>query len=326
VFFGNSGTEAIEGAIKLARRATGRTWVIGFTGGFHGRSYGSLSLTSSNVNYRVGHGPFLPGTAIAPFPAAYRDFAGDEAAASAASLAALRQMLATHIPASEVAAFLIEPVQGEGGFYPAPAAFMRGLRDIADQHGILLIADEIQCGYGRTGQMWGFENSDILPDIVTLAKAIANGLPLAAIVASRELMARWGRGSHGSTFGGNPVACAAGVAVLEEIRSEGLVANAAARGAELAAGLRSLAAEDTRIGDVRGPGMMISTEFVKDRQTREPDGALGDAVMARCLEDGLVLLTCGPAHNIIRWIPPLNVTSAEIQEGIGIFRGALATV
>jgi 4-aminobutyrate aminotransferase len=326
VFFGNSGTEAIEGAIKLARRATGRTWVIGFTGGFHGRSYGSLSLTSSNVNYRVGHGPFLPGTAIAPFPAAYRDFAGDDAAASAASLAALRQMLATHIPASEVAAFLIEPVQGEGGFYPAPAAFMRGLRDIADQHGILLIADEIQCGYGRTGRMWGFENSDILPDIVTLAKAIANGLPLAAIVASRELMARWGRGSHGSTFGGNPVACAAGVAVLEEIRSEGLVANAAARGAELAAGLRSLAAEDTRVGDVRGPGMMISTEFVKDRQTREPDGALGDAVMARCLEDGLVLLTCGPAHNIIRWIPPLNVTSAEIQEGLQIFRGALAAV
>ncbi|MEA2623425.1 MAG: 4-aminobutyrate aminotransferase [Chloroflexota bacterium] len=332
VFFGNSGTEAIEGAIKLARRSTGRGWVIGFAGGFHGRSYGSLSMTSSNLNYRVGHGPFLPETFIAPFPAAYRDFGGDEALATEACLGFLRTVLATQIPPSEVAAFLIEPVQGEGGYYPAPDAFLRGLRELADEHGILLIADEVQTGYGRTGRMWGFESSGIVPDIITLAKGIANGLPLGAVVASRQRMERWGRGAHGSTFGGNPVACAAGVAVLEEIRSAELVDNSAARGAELTAGLRELAASDARIGDVRGPGLMIGVELVKaggtadPGGTAEPDGALADAVMARCLDDGLVLLTCGAAHNIVRWIAPLNVTSAECQEALGIFKGALAAV
>jgi 4-aminobutyrate aminotransferase len=326
VFFGNSGTEVIEGAVKLARKATGRTWVIGFSGGFHGRSYASLSLTTSNVNYRVGHGPFLPDIHIAPFPAAYRGFGNDEAAASEACLGYLRALFGSQIPPAEVAAFLIEPIQGEGGFIPAPAAFLRGLRQLADDHGILLIADEVQCGYGRTGRMWGFENAGIRPDIVTLAKAIANGLPLSAIVASRELMARWGRGAHGSTFGGNPISCAAGIAVLQTIREEALVANAAERGAELKAGLDALAAADMRIGDVRGPGLMVAVEFVKDRATREPDALIGDALIAKCLDDGLVLLTCGPAHNIVRWIPPLNVTSGEIHEGIAIFRGALAAI
>jgi 4-aminobutyrate aminotransferase len=324
VFFGNSGTEAIEGAIKLARRTTGRTHVLAFSGAFHGRTYASLSATSSNLNYRVGHGPFLPGIHIAPFPAVYRDFAGDEACAVDECLAEVRRLLATELPPQEVAAFLIEPIQGEGGFIPAPAAFLQGLRRLADEHGILLICDEVQCGYGRTGRMWAFENAGVVPDIVTLAKAIANGLPLSAIVSSRELMERWGRGAHGSTFGGNPVACAAGVAVLETIREERLLENAAARGAELLAGLRELAATDTRIGDVRGPGLMIAVEFVKDRGTREPDGAMGDATIARCLDEGLMLLTCGPAHNIVRWIPPLDVTSAEIQEGLGIFRKVLA--
>jgi 4-aminobutyrate aminotransferase len=326
VFFGNSGTEVIEGAVKLARKASGRTWVIGFSGGFHGRSYASLSLTTSNVNYRTGHGPFLPDIHIAPFPSAYRLFDNDEAAATEASLGYLRALFASEIPASEVAAFLIEPIQGEGGFVPAPAAFLRGLRELADEHGILLIADEVQCGYGRTGRMWGFEQAGIRPDIITLAKAIANGLPLSAIVASTDLMARWGRGAHGSTFGGNPISCAAGVAVLQTIREENLVANAAERGAELKAGLQTLAAQDTRIGDVRGPGLMVAVEFVTDRGTRAPDGVIGDALIAKCLDDGLVLLTCGPAHNIIRWIPPLNVTATEIQEGLGIFRGALAAI
>jgi 4-aminobutyrate aminotransferase len=324
VFFGNSGTEAIEGAIKLARRATGRSHVIAFSGAFHGRSYGALSATSSNLNYRVRHGPFLPDIHIAPFPAVYRDFAGDEGRAVEACLGELRGLLAGQIPPQEVAAFLIEPVQGEGGFIPAPAAFLQGLRRIADEHGILVICDEIQCGYGRTGRMWGFEHAGIVPDVVTLAKAIANGLPLSAIVSRRELQVRWGRGAHGSTFGGNPVACAAGVAVLETIRDEGLVANAAARGAELSEGLRDLAAVDVRIGDVRGTGLMVAVEFVRDRETREPDGAMGDATIAGCLDRGLMLLTCGPDHNTVRWIPPLNVTSAEIQEGLRIFREVLA--
>ena len=326
VFFGNSGTEAIEGAIKLARRATGRTHVIAFSGAFHGRTYASLSVTTSNLNYRVGHGPFLPGIRIAPFPAVYRDFAGDEQRAVDACLGELNRILAMELPPAEVAAFLIEPVQGEGGFIPAPPAFLQGLRRLADEHGILLICDEVQCGYARTGRMWGFEHAGIVPDIVTLAKAIANGLPLSAIVSARALQVRWGKGAHGSTFGGNPVACAAGVAVLETIRDEGLVENAAERGAELLAGLREIAGGDERIGDVRGPGLMIGVEFVSDRAARTPDGTTGDAVIAGCLDQGLVLLTCAPAHNVVRWIPPLDVTPAEIDEALGIFRGVLAAI
>ncbi len=324
VFFANSGAEAIEAAVKLARRVTGRTAIIGFSGAFHGRTYAPLSLTTSNLNYRVGHGPFLPDMYVSRFPSVYRGYGGDEAAAAEGALASLRQLLSEQVPPQSVAAFLIEPVQGEGGYDPAPAAFMQGLRDIADQHGILLIADEIQSGLGRTGRMWAYEHSDVVPDVVCLAKGIANGLPLAAVVSSSELMRRWGAGSHGSTFGGNPVSCAAGVAVLETIAEEGLVANAAARGAELTAGLQAIAAEDPRIGDIRGPGLMIGVEFVQDRETREPDGAIGDALIARCADEGLLLLTCGRFHNVIRWIAPLDVTSAEIQQALGIFRNALA--
>ncbi len=323
VFFGNSGAEAIEGAVKLARKATGRSAIIGFSGGFHGRTYAALSLTTSNVNYRTGHGPLVPDIHIAPFPSAYRDFGGDEARASAVCLDHLERMMATEIPPSSVAAFLLEPVQGEGGFIPAPAAFLQGLRRLADKHGILLVIDEVQTGYGRTGTMWAFEQAGIVPDVVTLAKGIANGLPLAAIVSRRDLHEKWGTGAHGSTFGGNPVACAAGVAVLETIRDEHLVANAAARGAELKAGLEAIAREDARIGDVRGPGMMIGVEFVKDRATREPL-PIGDALIEQLADAGLLLLTCGPSHNIIRWIPPLDVTSDEIAEALGIFRRVLA--
>jgi len=324
VFFANSGAEAIEGAVKLARRVTGRPAIIGFSGAFHGRTYAPLSLTTSNLNYRVGHGPFLPETYVSRFPSVYRGYGGDEAAAVAGALGSLRQLLSEQVPPSSVAAFLIEPVQGEGGYDPAPIAFMQGLREIADQHGILLISDEIQAGLGRTGRMWAYEHSGIVPDVVTLAKGIANGLPLAAVVASSDLMRRWGAGSHGSTFGGNPVSCAAGVAVLATIRDERLVENAAARGAELTAGLQAIAADDPRIGDIRGPGLMIGVEFVQDRETREPDSAIGDALMARCADQGLLLLTCGRFHNVIRWIPPLDVTSAEIQEALAIFRSALA--
>lgn len=324
VFFANSGAEAIEAAVKLARRVTGRPAVIGFSGAFHGRTYAPLSLTTSNLNYRVGHGPFLPDTHISPFPSVYRGYGGDEEAAVDGALGALRRTLSEEVPPQSVAAFLIEPVQGEGGYDPAPAAFMRGLRELADQHGILFISDEVQAGLGRTGTMWGYEQSGIVPDVVALAKGIANGLPLAAVVASGDLMRRWGTGSHGSTFGGNPVSCAAGIAVLETIREERLVENAAARGAELTAGLWAIADQDPRIGDVRGPGLMVGVEFVKDQETREPDGAIGDALIARCADLGLLLLTCGKYHNVIRWIAPLDVTSAEIQEALGIFRTALA--
>jgi 4-aminobutyrate aminotransferase len=323
VFFGNSGAEAIEAAIKLARRASGRPAIVAFEGAFHGRTYGALSVTTSSPNYQLGHGPLLPDVHIVPYPDAYRGFRGDEAAATAASLDALERLL-DQVHPSRVAAIFIEPELGEGGYVPAPLEFLRRLRVLCDQNGILLISDEVQTGYGRTGRMWGFEHAGIVPDVVCAAKGIANGLPLGAMVARRELHDRWGRGAHGSTFGGNPVACAAALAVLDTIESEGLVANAATRGDQLRVGLDSLAAPDARIGDVRGRGLMLGVELVLDRETREPDGELGDAVIARCADAGLLLLTCGPAHNIVRWLAPLDVTAAEIDEGLGIFERVLA--
>ena len=323
IFFMNSGSEAIEGAIKLARRVTGRPGIIAFRGAFHGRTIGAASVTSSNINYRLGYEPLLPGVYISPFPSAYRDFAGDEERAVDVSLKHLRDLLRTTVPPSAVAAMIIEPVQGEGGYVPAPPAFLRALRAICDEHGILLIADEVQAGFGRTGKMWAFEHAGIVPDVVCMAKAIANGLPLSALASSKALQVRWGRSAHGTTYGGNPVACAAGIAVLETIRAERLVENSAARGAELMAGLRAIAADDPRIGDVRGLGLMIGVEFVRDRATREPDGALCETVIQGCADEGLLVISCGVEHNVIRWIAPLNVTSAEIDEALGIFRRVL---
>jgi len=317
VMFLNSGSEVIDGALKLARRVTGRPGIIAFRGGFHGRTYGAASVTTSNINYRTGYEPFLPGVYFAPYPVVYPEFS-DEAEASEASLAILRSLLTTVVAPSTVGSILIEPVLGEGGYNPAPAAFLRGVRDLCDEHGILLIADEVQCGYGRTGKMWAFEHAGIVPDVVVVAKAIANGLPLSAIVSSRELQERWGRGAHGSTYGGNPVACAAGLAVLETMRDERLVENAVARGAELVSGLGAIAAEDDRIGDIRGLGLMIGVEFT--------DAALPDQLMASCADAGLLVLTCGRQHETVRWIPPIDVTAAEIAEAVEIFGETLRTL
>jgi 4-aminobutyrate aminotransferase len=324
VMFLNSGSEAIDGALKLARRVTGRPGIIAFRGGFHGRTWGAMSVTSSNQNYRTGYEPLLPGVHLTDFPAVYRDHGGDEAAAVAGAMAGLRAVTASELPPSAVACIVIEPVQGEGGYNPAPPSFLRELRAFCDRHDILLIADEVQSGYGRTGRMWAFEHAGIVPDVVVLAKAVANGLPLSAIVSSRALQERWGRGAHGSTYGGNPVACAAGLAVLETIRDERLIENAAERGAELTAGLQRIAAEDDRIGDVRGPGLMVGVEFVHDRATREPDGTLPDRLSAACADAGLLVLTCGRFHEVVRWIPPLDVTAAEISEAVEVFGETLA--
>jgi 4-aminobutyrate aminotransferase len=323
VMFLNSGSEAIEAALKLARRAGARTGIVAFRGAFHGRTLGATSVTSSSLNYRRGYEPLLPEVHLAPFPAAYRDFGGDEDLATETCLRYLRELVATVVPAETIAAVLIEPVQGEGGYTPAPLAFLRGLRAFCDEHRILLIADEVQTGFGRTGRMWAFEHAGIVPDVVCVAKAIANGLPLSAVVSSRELQERWGRGAHGSTFGGNPVACAAGLAVVRTIRDQRLAQNAADRGRELTAGLRRLMAEDDRIGDVRGPGLMVGVELVLDRATREPDGSTPDALLARCADEGLLVLSCGLAHQVVRWIPPLDVSGAEILEGLEIFANAL---
>ncbi len=240
-------------------------------------------------------------------------------------IGSLAELTALPIAAvKQIAAVVIEPlVQGAAGMKLWPKGTLAALREWTKGQGILLIADEVQCGYGRTGRMWAFEGAAIVPDVVCLAKAIANGLPLGAIVSRRELHDRWGKGAHGTTFGGNPVACAAGLAVLETIRAEGLVACAAERGSQLRDGLERLAATDEGIGDVRGPGLMVGVEFVRDRETREPDGERADRVIARCADMGLLLLTCGTGHQVVRWIPPLNVAADEINEGLGIFQRAL---
>ena len=324
VFFLNSGSEAIEAAMKLARRVTGRPAIVAFTGAFHGRTIGATSITSSNVNYRKGYEPLLPSVYLTQFPRVYRDFGGDEERALRVTVGHLEALFATTVPGESVAAVIIEPVQGEGGYVPAPPAFLRALRAICDRYGILLVADEVQAGFGRTGRMWSFEHAGIVPDVVCTAKAIANGLPLSALMSRRELQERWGKSAHGTTYGGNPVACAAGVAVLDTIVGEDLVANSAARGAELLAALREIAATDERIGDVRGPGLMIGVEFVRDRGTREPDGETCEAVIQACADEGLLLITCGVDHNVIRWIPPIDVTPAEIEEALAIFRRVLA--
>jgi len=325
VMFLNSGSEAIDGALKLARRVTGRPGLVAFRGGFHGRTYGATSVTTSSINYRTGYEPLLPSVYIAPYPVTYPEFHGDEERAGEAAMRHLESLFQTVTPAAAIAGVLIEPVLGEGGYVPAPASFLRALRAACDEHGILFIADEVQTGIGRTGRMWGFEESGIVPDVVCIAKAIANGLPLSAIATRHELQARWGRGAHGSTYGGNPVACAAGIAVLETIRDEGLLENAAARGGELVAGLERIAAEEERIGDVRGRGLMVGVEFVRSRETGEPDGETAHAVMNRAADLGLLVLTCGRAHQTIRWIPPLDVSAAEISEALEIFGEALRT-
>jgi len=326
IFFMNSGSEAIEAALKLARRVTGRPGIVAFRGAFHGRTLGATSITSSNPNYRQGYEPLLPSVYLTQFPSVYRDFGGDEERAVEVAFRHLRDLFHSTISADEVAAIVIEPVQGEGGYVPAPPAFLQILRRVCDLHGILLVADEVQAGFGRTGKMWSFEHAGIVPDVVCIAKAIANGLPLSAMASSRALQERWGKSAHGTTYGGNPVACAAGLAVLAEIRERDLVANAAARGAELTAGLQTIARSDARIGDVRGPGLMIGVELVKDRATREPDGATCEAVIQGCADEGLLLLSCGVAHNVIRWIAPLDVTSEEIDEALGIFNRVLASI
>jgi 4-aminobutyrate aminotransferase len=326
VFFGNSGAEAVEAALKLARRVTGRPGIIAFRGAFHGRTFGAASITSSSINYRLGYEPMLPSVYLTPFPNVYRYFGEDEEAATTGAMGALRTLLAHEIPPSQVACIIIEPIQGEGGFSPAPLSFLRELRALCDEHGILLICDEIQSGVARTGRMWAFEHAGIVPDVVCVAKALANGMPIGAIVSRRELQERWGVGAHGTTFGGNPVSCAAGIAVMNTIAEQGLVANAAARGDELVAGLRGLMAADERIGDVRGRGLMVGLELVKDRETREPDTETSEALIQACAVQGLLVLNCGTHHNVIRFLPPIDTTAEEIGQGVEMFAAAMRSL
>ncbi len=325
VFFANSGAEAVEGAIKLARYVTRRPGIVAFQGAFHGRTYGALSLTASKSYYRERYEPLLPSVYHVPYPYAYRNPSGpgDEATLKYV-FDFIDEMLDTRVPPRNIAAFIVEPVLGEGGYVVPPAAFMPRLRKLCDQHDILLIADEVQSGYGRTGKMFGCEHTGVVPDIMTLAKSIASGLPLSAVVASSKLMDQWEPAAHGSTFGGNPVSCAAGIATLDVFKEEHVLANAVARGTELLRRLNVLKARTPAIGDVRGLGLMVGVELVKKDGT--PDKELQTRIRKVCLDSGLVLLSCGVHDNVLRLVPPLNLSQEELDEGWEILNGAFQEV
>jgi 4-aminobutyrate aminotransferase len=322
VFFLNSGSEAVEASVRLARHATGRPLILAFDGGFHGRTMGAAALTTSGAKIRAGNGPLMGGAVFAPFPYAYRYRWSEEQAVEFA-LAELDRQLVSTAPAADVAAFIIEPVLGEGGYVPTPPAFLRGLRERADRHGILLIADEVQTGFGRTGRFWGHQHAEgVTPDILITAKGLASGFPLSGIAASRELMSKARPGSQGGTYGGNAVACAAALATLDVVQEEGLVENAAVQGRRLLDGLRSATADVKVVGDVRGLGLMVAVEFTAPDGS--PDTATAVKAHAAAAEQGLLLLTCGPFGNVVRFIPPLITTAEQVDEGLALWGKALA--
>jgi 4-aminobutyrate aminotransferase/(S)-3-amino-2-methylpropionate transaminase len=315
--FFNAGAEAIENAIKFARSYTKRTAVIGFEGGFHGRTLLALSLTSKTHPYKAGLGPFAPEVYRAPFPSDYRGPAAAEA------LEALERMLLTHIAGESVAAIVIEPVLGEGGFVVAPPEFLEGVRALCDEHGIVLVVDEVQTGFGRTGSMWGIDHAGIEPDLVTVAKSIAAGLPLSAVVGKAEIMDAPGDSAIGGTYVGNPVAQAAALAVLDVFEEEDLSARAAAIGETIRSRMVAWQERWDAIGDVRGLGAMLAIELVRDRDTKEPDADAASAVVEAAAERGLLLLKCGIYSNCIRVLTPLVISDAELDEALGVWEHAL---
>ena len=322
-FFASSGAEAVEGAVKLAKTATGRTNVIAFQGGFHGRTALAMALTGSKTIYRAGYQPLPSGIFFAPFPYVYR-YGWDEDTTIDFCLSELDAIFKSQTSPQETAAIILEPVLGEGGYVPAPPRFIAELRKICDANGIMLIMDEIQSGFGRTGEFWAHTRSGIAPDIMLMAKGLASGMPLSSIAAPRALMEKWTPGSHGGTYaGGNPVVLAAATATVKVIQEEDLVQNARDMGDYLSESLRDLQQEFPFIGDVRGWGLMIATEFTTDGQ---PDAGIAKAVNTFCVENGLLMLTCGTYSNVIRWIPPLIVTRAQIDDALAIFRRGLESI
>jgi len=316
-FLCQSGTEAVEGAIKLARYITGRPRFIGFLGGFHGRSMGSLSFTSSKYTQQKGFGQTMPGVTHVPFPDPFRPlFAGADQ--GEAVLDYIRMLFERSVPPSDVAAILVEPIQGEGGYLVSPPGFLAGLRELCDTHGILLIFDEVQSGVGRTGRMFACEHDGVAPDIMTLAKGLGSGLPIGAVVAKRRLMQQWQRGAHGNTYGGNPIACAAAIATLDLVESE-YAANAAAVGAYFMDRLRDFARDYPCIGEVRGRGLMIGMELVE--ADRSPAKTLCDTLVTRAFHNGLLLLSCGAST--VRFMPPLSLSRDEVDEAMIYLRAAL---
>jgi 4-aminobutyrate aminotransferase len=321
----NSGAEAVEAALKLARYHTGRPYVIAFLGAFHGRTMGAISLTASKQTYRRGFGPLVPGIIHVPYAYCYRcAYNLSYPSCGLACVDYIEDMLfARTIPPEEVAAVFVEPIQGEGGYVVPPDGWLPRLRALCDRYRILLVDDEVQAGIGRTGKMFAIEHWNVAPDILCSAKALASGMPLSAMIAREEVMS-WSHGAHGSTYGGNPVCCAAAQATLDVIEEEGLVENAARVGRRLMDNLRTLAAQSRLIGDVRGLGLMIGVELVRDKNTKEMAAEEAQEVVRACFERGLLLLPCGP--NAIRFSPPLIISAAEADKACEIFAAALAEV
>jgi 4-aminobutyrate aminotransferase / (S)-3-amino-2-methylpropionate transaminase / 5-aminovalerate transaminase len=318
--FFNAGTEAVENAIKFARSYTGRPAVIGFEGGFHGRTLLSLTLTSKTHPYKAGLGPFAPEVYRVPFP---NDYRGPEAGAA---LESLERALVTQVAAETVAAIIIEPVQGEGGFVVAPNEFMAGVRRICDEHGIVMVVDEVQTGFGRTGKLFAIEHYEVEPDLITIAKSIAMGLPLSGVIGKAEIMDAPDDSAIGGTYVGNPVAQAAALAVLDVIGEEDLCARASVLGETIRARMEAWQERFPQIGDVRGLGAMLAIELVKDPATEEPDADLATAVVEEAARSGLLLLKSGIYSNCIRVLSPLTLSDAELDEALAVWEQALEAV
>lgn len=321
-FFSNSGAEAVEAAVKLSRAATGKRNIIVFQGSFHGRTHQTMAMTTSKYIYRYDYQPLPGGIFVAPFPYSYY-YGWDDDQTTAFCLQQLDLLLHSQTSPSETAAMVIEPVLGEGGYVPAPPQFLQALRQLCDEHGILLVVDEVQSGFGRTGKLFGFEHAAIEPDIIIMAKGLGSGAPISGIASRKEHMAKWKPGTHGGTYGGgSALAAAAACATIDVLHNEGLIENAAVLGDYLTEKLNELKAEYPVIGDVRGRGLMVGTEFTT--AAGQPDAATASAVAKECLDRNLLLLICGSYQNVIRWIPPLVVTQGQIDEALTVFNEALA--
>ena len=318
VFLTNSGAEAIEAALKLARYATGRPRFIAFQGGFHGRTLGALSLTASKVAQQNGFFPTMPGVTHVPYPDSYRPLLNNNGFDDYGEVVVNyieNVLFTTNVPPDEVAAIVVEPVLGEGGYIVPTEGFFPALRDLCDRHGILLIADEVQSGMGRTGKWWAIEHWGVEPDMITVAKGIASGMPLGALIARRSLM-EWPPGSHSNTFGGNPISCAAALATMN-LLEKGMIENAAKMGEYITDALHEIAPRHPSIGDIRGKGLMVGIDLVKDQQSRKPDKALAEDMLQRGFEAGLLMLSCG--KSVLRFMPPLNIDRETADQALLIF-------
>jgi 4-aminobutyrate aminotransferase / (S)-3-amino-2-methylpropionate transaminase / 5-aminovalerate transaminase len=316
----STGAEAVENALKIARYHTRRSAVIAFNGAFHGRTLATMTLTGKVQPYKAGFGPLLPDVFHVPFPSAFHGITPQH------SLAAIEQLFKVDVDPARVAALIIEPVQGEGGFYVAPPEFLKSLRALCDSHGIVLIADEIQSGFARTGRMFAFEHSGVEPDLMTIAKSLAGGLPLSAVVGKAQIMDAPPPGGLGGTFAGSPLACAAALAVLDVMAEEQLEERARILGAQLITRLKALQGKYPAIGEVRGLGSMVAIELVKNRRAEQPDAELTRALVQAAAARGLVILSCGVYGNVIRLLAPLTISDELLSEGLGLLEAAFADV